>query len=92
MADITSTTNRVINPAPGGITADQASAIDIDTGKHHSEHDENVLAIEKGIEQDAGPADRFGTNTYYSPEEKKLVKKLDIYIMPIVFCMYFMNK
>jgi hypothetical protein len=28
----------------------------------------------------------------YTPEETKLVRKLDWHVMPIVFAMYFMNK
>ena len=36
--------------------------------------------------------DQFGTSTTQSPEERKLVRRLDTFIMPIVFCMYFMNK
>ena len=43
-------------------------------------------------EEDNRPADQFGTNTVYTAEEKQLVKRLDSFIMPIVFCMYFMNK
>lgn len=84
MATTTTAANRVINPAPGGVEIDRAS------DKHFVEHDE--LAAEKGIQRDDGPADRFGTNTFYSDEEKKLVRKLDMFIMPIVFSMYFMNK
>lgn len=88
MADATTAANRVLNPASGGIAIVRASDRD---SKHHVEHDE-LAENEKGLPQDDGPADRFGTNTFYSPEEKKLVRKLDTYIMPIVFCMYFMNK
>ena len=88
MADVTTAANRVINPVPGGLTIDRVSDRD---SKHAVEHDE-LADNEKVLPQDAGPADRFGTSTSYSPEEKKLVRKLDTYIMPIVFCMYFMNK
>lgn len=77
---------RVVDPAPGGITIDRAS------DKHFVEHDEMINEVEKGVPANEGKADRFGTNTEYSLEEKKLVRKLDTYIMPIVFCMYFMNK
>ena len=55
---------------------------------------EHVETTEKGmpIDGDSGNVDQFGTNTEKSPEEQKLVKRLDMFIMPIVFCMYFMNK
>ncbi len=53
------------------------------------EHDEGH---EKTAVEDESTPDQFGTNTIYSPEEKALVKRLDSFIMPIVFCMYVMNK
>lgn len=86
---IDSTATNVINPAPGGIGR-QVSRTD-SLSKGFTEHAEDT---EKHIIDSDGPthADQFGTNTVYSAEEKALVKRLDIFIMPIVFAMYFMNK
>ena len=56
-------------------------------GKAYVEHAEDAEALEQ---QQA--ADRFGTNTAYSPEERRLVRKLDWRLMPILFASYFMNK
>lgn len=53
----------------------------------------DVLHVEGDDQpQDASRVDQFGTELEKSPEEKKLIKKLDTFIMPILFCMYFMNK
>jgi hypothetical protein len=56
------------------------------------EHYEELEKPDYTTANDNAAADQFGTNTVYSPEEKKLVRRLDSFIMPIVFCMYFMNK
>lgn len=55
--------------------------------KAYVEHAEDAEALEQ---QQA--ADRFGTNTAYSAEERRLVRKLDWRLMPILFASYFMNK
>jgi len=39
---------------------------------------------------DAQEVDHFGTGTTYSPEEKALVRRLDLHILPIIWCMYYM--
>lgn len=53
----------------------------------------DVLHVEGDDQpQDASRVDQFGTELEKSPEGKKLIKKLDTFIMPILFCMYFMNK
>lgn len=87
----------VINPSVGGtypdskgnmhLTRSRADSID----KAYMDHNEELEKVPEDRDINT-KADHFGTNTVYSSEETSLVKKLDWHIMPIVFCMYFMNK
>ncbi|OCF37983.1 MFS transporter [Kwoniella heveanensis BCC8398] len=78
----------VIDPRAGEVPtrsrADSMSKIDI-------EHVEEGFP-EKADEQGTRNVDQFGTQLGYPPEERKLVRKLDWHILPILFCMYYMNK
>lgn len=79
----------VINPPAGGLKLTQSRTNSIN--KVCVDHVEDV----EKFSEDHGAnikADQFGTNTEYSKEERALLRKLDWHIMPIVFCMYFMNK
>ncbi|WVR09659.1 hypothetical protein IAU60_006734 [Kwoniella sp. DSM 27419] len=76
--------SNVINPHAGE-SLSRTNSI----GKAEIEHDE-VMLEKAGIQEQH--VDQFGTAVGYSPEEKKLVRVLDWHIMPIVFCMYFLNK
>ena len=40
---------------------------------------------------DSGPTDRFGGDLVKSAEEKALVRKLDMRVMPILWAMYFLK-
>lgn len=87
----------VINPLPGGVHLDRKHSDANSIGKGQGEQVEYVEnVLEKGPQDgecaDVVAGDHFGTNTVYSPAERSLVRKLDWHIMPIVFCMYFMNK
>lgn len=81
----------VINPPPGGVKLEKTRSHNDSITKAEFEHNDD---IENDLKNDnpEGKADHFGTNTVYTAEETKLVRKLDWHIMPIVFCMYFMNK
>jgi len=81
----------VINPSPGGIKLEKMQSHNDSITKAEYEHNDDPENDLKP-QNPEGKADHFGTNTVYSPEETKLVRKLDWHIMPIVFCMYFMNK
>lgn len=59
-------------------------------GKAEYGHHEVATANDGYVEPEG--VDQFGASTVYSAEERSLVRKLDWHIMPIVFCMYFMNK
>ncbi|KAF1970888.1 MFS transporter-like protein [Bimuria novae-zelandiae CBS 107.79] len=50
---------------------------------------EHIDALDK--RQNGVHLDKFGAATELSPEEKSLVKKLDLRMMPILWFMYFMN-
>jgi MFS family permease len=62
----------------------------------HIESESNEIDAEKAATAAAGSADgavdQFGTSKGLSAEEAALVRKLDWHIMPILFCMYYMNK
>ncbi|OWT36746.1 MFS transporter [Cryptococcus neoformans] len=79
----------IINPAAGGLESTQSRTDSI--SKAYVEHAEDVEKVSEVHDIDT-KADHFGTNTEYSKEERTLLRKLDWHIMPIVFCMYFMNK
>ena len=64
---------------------------DIDTEAYPEKPDSDHVESPSKPELDA-QVDKFGSNTTYSPEEKALVRKLDMFIMPMVFSMYYMNK
>ncbi|KIR60522.1 MFS transporter [Cryptococcus bacillisporus CA1873] len=86
---ITPAATNVINPPAGGLKLTQSRTNSIN--KVYVDHVEDVEKIPE--DHDANiKADQFGTNTEYSKEERTLLRKLDWHIMPIVFCMYFMNK
>lgn len=64
--------------------------------KHYDNQVENV---DMGYDNEEGlkkgevaeeEVDHFGTGTSYSPEEKALVRRLDLHILPIIWCMYYM--
>jgi hypothetical protein len=64
--------------------------------KHYDNQVENVdmgydneEGLKKGEVADE-QVDHFGTGTTYSPEEKALVRRLDLHILPIIWCMYYM--
>jgi hypothetical protein len=81
----------VINPSSGGVKLEKTSSHNDSITKAEYEHNddpENDIKSQDPI----GKADHFGTNTVYTTEETRLVRKLDWHIMPIVFAMYFMNK
>ena len=70
--------------APAGPEVfDGVSAIDDKEGPIHLDD------VEKNVDQ---AADRFGTVTILSDAERRLVRKLDRYIMPIIFAMFYLNK
>jgi hypothetical protein len=50
---------------------------------------DNEEGLKKG-EVEEEKVDHFGTGTTYSPEEKALVRRLDLHILPIIWCMYYM--
>ncbi|OXG27957.1 MFS transporter [Cryptococcus neoformans Bt15] len=79
----------IINPPAGGLESTQSRTDSI--SKAYVEHAEDVEKVSEVHDIDT-KADHFGTNTEYSKEERTLLRKLDWHIMPIVFCMYFMNK
>ncbi|OWZ51203.1 MFS transporter [Cryptococcus neoformans 125.91] len=79
----------IINPPAGGLESTQSRTDSI--SKAYVEHAEDVEKV-SGVHDIDTKADHFGTNTEYSKEERTLLRKLDWHIMPIVFCMYFMNK
>lgn len=81
----------VINPSAGGVKLEKTRSHNDSITKAEYEHNDDLEHDLKN-EDPVGKADHFGTNTLYTPEETKLVRKLDWHIMPIVFCMYFMNK
>ncbi|WWC98831.1 hypothetical protein V866_005724 [Kwoniella sp. B9012] len=54
--------------------------------------DEHVETLEDEKTEDVVHRDQFGTTRDISPEERRLVRKLDWHIMPILFAMYFLNK
>ncbi|KAI1394168.1 putative MFS transporter [Hypoxylon trugodes] len=55
-----------------------------------AEHVEQIAGevLDKGTD---APVDRFGAHAKTDPKEIKLVKKLDMYILPILWLMYFFN-
>lgn len=77
-------TNTVLDAPAGGIPASRAGSID-------KPYVDEVEDAEKSIDPNT-KADQFGTSTTYTALEKKLLKKLDWHILPIVWAMYFMNK
>ncbi|KAL7007565.1 hypothetical protein EMMF5_003029 [Cystobasidiomycetes sp. EMM_F5] len=84
-----------IEPAPGGEVASFAaeSKSEIHTPEEKSYHEQFEDVEQNRLQgQPAGKTDHFGTSTSLSPEERKLVRKLDLYILPMLFCMYYMNK
>ncbi|RAR09694.1 mfs transporter [Stemphylium lycopersici] len=50
---------------------------------------EHIDALDKP--QHVVRLDQFGAATEYTPEEKLLVKKIDMHMMPMLWIMYFMN-
>jgi len=86
-----SAATNVINPSPGGVKIEKTRSHNGSITKAEYEHNDDIESDLKPQEP-VGKADHFGTNTLYTPEETKLVRKLDWHIMPIVFAMYFMNK
>jgi len=78
----------VVNPAPGGVRLEKTSSLTDSVNKDFYEHLEKPTEDRDVVTK----ADHFGTNTIYTEEETKLVRKLDWHIIPIVFAMYFMNK
>jgi hypothetical protein len=86
-----SVANNVFNTHPGDTKVDRVSSNTGTIAKGEFDHDDDPE--KRPEERDINTkADHFGTNTVYSAAETKLVRKLDWHIMPIVFCMYFMNK
>jgi hypothetical protein len=83
--------NNVLDTPSGGVKLDKTQSFTGSISKADIEHNDDP---EKHPEERdvVGKTDHFGTNTAYNAEETKLVRKLDWHIMPIVFCMYFMNK
>jgi hypothetical protein len=81
----------IINPPAGGVRLEKTRSHNDSITKAEYEHNDDPESDLKP-EETEGKADHFGTNTLYTPEETRLVRKLDWHIMPIVFCMYFMNK
>lgn len=86
---IAPTATNIINPPAGGLELSQSRADSI--SKAYAEHTEDVEKVSEVPDVNT-KADQFGSNTEYSKEERTLLRKLDWHIMPIVFCMYFMNK
>lgn len=86
---IAPTASIIVNPSAGGLELSQSRADSI--SKAYAEHTEDVEKVSE-VRDVNTKADQFGTNTEYSKEERTLLRKLDWHIMPIVFCMYFMNK
>jgi hypothetical protein len=78
-------------PLPGGVKLEKTTSHNDSITKAEYEHNDDIESDLKP-QDPVGKADHFGTNTLYTPEETKLVRKLDWHIMPIVFAMYFMNK
>jgi hypothetical protein len=67
---------------------DPARRLSLDEKKIDFEHVEG----DEPPQPEDSRVDQFGAELERSPEERRLVKKLDTYILPILFCMYFMNK
>ena len=76
------------------------STIPADRISSESKHyDNQVENVDMGYDNEEGlkkgevaeeEVDHFGTGTSYSPEEKALVRRLDLHILPIIWCMYYM--
>jgi hypothetical protein len=88
---VASAATNVINPLPGGVKLEKTTSHNDSITKAEYEHNDDIENDLKP-QDPVGKADHFGTNTLYTLEETKLVRKLDWHIMPIVFAMYFMNK
>ncbi len=58
------------------------------------DHVEDVPETELGGKQDGQEVvvDHFGTAVHASPEEERVLRKIDWHVMPIVFAMFYLNK
>ncbi|KAL5406332.1 hypothetical protein PMIN06_000558 [Paraphaeosphaeria minitans] len=65
----------------------------LNTNQHELKPSASVERIDEvnKLDHDSTVVDRFGAVTVKSPEEIALVKKLDLYMMPILWIMYFLN-
>lgn len=71
-------TTNVLNPKAGGETLSRSNSMEKETASHHEKID--------SFETDPhGPVDQFGGELQVSPEEKRLIRKLDVRIMPILW-------
>ncbi|KAI8941638.1 hypothetical protein NX059_002851 [Plenodomus lindquistii] len=64
---------------------------DIAKDKSSSEHIDIVNEVELKPRYDEANLDKFGAVIEIDPVEKALVKKIDLYMMPILWLMYFLN-
>lgn len=64
---------------------------DITTKKSSSEHIDVVDEASIKHYRDEENLDKFGAVIEIDPVEKALVKKIDLYMMPILWLMYFLN-
>jgi hypothetical protein len=59
--------------------------------KPSTEQIDTISVHEQTLKPQYEELDRFGAALIKSPEEVALVKKLDLYMMPILWLMYFLN-
>lgn len=77
----------------------QATTPAVRTSIESKQFEQQVENVDMGFDNEEGfkkgevqeeKVDHFGTGTSYSPEEKALVRRLDLHILPIIWCMYYM--
>lgn len=68
----------VLDPRPGGRDYSRNNSFEKETSSHHEKIEE--LEVDHH-----GPTDQFGGEMQVSPEEKRLIRKLDVRIMPILW-------
>ncbi|KAJ4993615.1 MFS transporter [Stagonosporopsis vannaccii] len=59
--------------------------------KSSAEHIDTISVNDQPLKPQYDELDKFGANLVKSPAEVALVKKLDLYMMPILWLMYFLN-
>lgn len=73
----------------GSEKANPAPHYQLDDKEHSNAHVEDVNGLELGDAKDQG--DYSGATAKTDPVEIRLVRKLDMRIMPILWAMYFLN-